>query len=202
VVATGLRLGSCLKVLNMSGNPLGHVGGVALLQTLNYHSIEREIILKECTFGEESVSMGMSSRPNMTYPNGKYTLDLARPRDKCTALELYRLASVRRGYSFKSIEYQNAPQIGYENRQTFNSKKFNIKLYRPNNPAVHRGQPYGSWRKAERREPHKYTFMEAEEWMVRYQSKMGYTQCWKTDCGLFLCPTMCHPYRLFKCYWP
>ena len=165
VLATGLRLSRHIRVLNISGNPIGSQGCMSLLQTLNYHQVHREIHMHECSFDEQNLGGHgfTSTKVNMIYPTGEYSLDLSKPRCRCMLIELYRLASVRRGYMFKDIWYKGASQKGV-------AKKVSVKLTRNENPARWRGPPYGPWKISAPRERHPYTLMEAEEWMkIEYE---------------------------------
>lgn len=156
VIATGLKQNSHLRILNISGNPIGSYGGQALLKTLNYQSVEREILLNNCSFDSEALT---SNKINLIYPTGKKSLDLSRPRNRCAMLELFHLASIKRGCSIKNIEYQPTGS----NKSS--RKKVIIKLIRPNNPAQYLGQPYGPWTKSTARERHPYTLLTGDEWM-------------------------------------
>lgn len=166
VIATGLRLGRHMRKLNMSGNPIGCQGSMSLLQTLNYHSVEREILLHECSFEETSGHAGHgSTKVNMVYPSGRFTLDLSKPRFRCMLIEFYRLASVRRGYSFKNIEYRPLGKGGKSGKS-----KVSIRLSWADNPAYWRGQPYGPWKDSTPRKRHHFTTMGADEWMkIEYE---------------------------------
>jgi Leucine-rich repeat (LRR) protein len=159
VIATGLKMNSFLRTVNMSGNAIGSYGGQALLHTLNYHSVDREILLFNCSFDAES-SFSSTPKVNLIYPTGKKSLDLSRPRNRCTMLELFRLASVKRGCTIRNIEYQASGGQGKSSR-----KKLSIKLVRSQNPAPFLGQPYGTWTNSTTRERHPYTLLEGDEWM-------------------------------------
>jgi len=152
VIATGLRRCKGLERLDISGNPIGRQGVQSILQTLNYHSVRRTFNLTDCVFDDS----GLKTAIDLEFPSGKYSLDLSKPSNRCLVLELYLLASTKRGIKFKSIDYKSPGK---------NSKKMSIKLKRPENPCHNMGAPYSPHRGNSFLTQHPYTLMHAAEWM-------------------------------------
>jgi Ran GTPase-activating protein (RanGAP) involved in mRNA processing and transport len=152
VLSSGLRLCEGLERLDISGNPIGRQGVQSLLQTLNYHSVHRTFNLSDCVFDDSGPKIAV----DLEFPTGKYSLDLAKPSNRCLVMELCLLASIKRGIKFKSIDFK-APGK--------NSKKSAVKLMRPENPCHNMGVPYSPHRGNCHRTSHPYTSMEASEWM-------------------------------------
>lgn len=152
VISTGLRLCEGLERLDISGNPIGRQGVSSLLQTLNYHSVHRSFNLSDCVFDDS----GPKTVVDLEFPTGKYSLDLSKPSNRCIVLELYLLASMKRGVKLKSIDYKGVEK---------NSKKVPVTLIRPENPCKNMGQPYSPYRGSTPCPHHPYTQLEAREWM-------------------------------------
>lgn len=167
VLAGGLRLAGHIKRIDISGNPIGERGGQALLETVNYHAIEREYILHDCAFDDFSIRRD-PNEINMAYPTGKYKFDLSIPRNKCIVLQLLHMATIKRGCVFKNIEYRSTASIS--GKRKIPGRKYGVTLIRPSNPAPLMGEPYGPWRKQEPRSRHPYTMLEADEWMKIQES--------------------------------
>ena len=152
VISTGLRLCEGLERLDISGNPIGRQGVASLLQTLNYHSVERSFNLSDCVFDDS----GTKTPIDLEFPSGKHSFDLSKPSSRCLVLELYSLASLKRGVKFASIDYR---PIGK------NAKKVSVKLTRLVNPCNNMGVPYSPYRGSGIRPQHPYTLLGASEWM-------------------------------------
>jgi hypothetical protein len=78
LIANALLENRHLTSLDMSGNPVGDPGGIALMQTLNYHDCPREIFLKDSTYPERE----KSAVQDLRYPTGIFTLDLTKMADR------------------------------------------------------------------------------------------------------------------------
>lgn len=172
VLAMGLKLNKYIKVLNISGNPIGDRGCGFIIQSFNYHSIERIFKLQDCTFEEVTNGTGIDS-VNLQFPTGKYNIDLSKPRNKAIMLELLQLASMKRGCSITDLVHSDFSENG---KRVAPSKKFSITLSRKCNPAEIMGHSYGPWRSSKRRQRHPYTNMEADEWMRQLEKLSLHSQ--------------------------
>lgn len=161
VIGVSLRYNKSIKYLNISRNSIGEAGGWAMVQSLNYQSIERNILFEDCIFDTIGDANGIGSI-NLSYPTGNYSVDLAKPRNRSIVIELYRMASLKRGCLFRSVVHSLASSGG---KKKSTSKK-TIKLVRPRNPAEQMGLPYSPWSSSRKRPRHPYTLMAADEWMA------------------------------------
>ncbi|KAF4044726.1 EF-hand domain pair [Phytophthora infestans] len=105
-IASALKINNALPLteLSLGGNPLGNMGGRALLHAAAAcaDSKKLSVILEGCNF--DAASDGdVSFDP--ADPTGSYDLNLEIPYERAVALELLRVANTKQGCKFLSIAH-------------------------------------------------------------------------------------------------
>lgn len=139
MLSMGLRKNRSIRLLDMSGNPIGEDGGRFLLQTFNYYSGDREILMRSCSMETSIPGSSGGESQSLFYPSGSYTFDCKKPLSRGIVTFLLSVAATRRGCQFKNLTYQlPSPGAG-------KMPKVPVVLARPSNPASVMGQSYGPW---------------------------------------------------------
>lgn len=83
-----------LRKLTLDGNPLGALGGRAVLAALRELEADREISMVACNLAAIEATPPWPDRPEFdpSMPGGSYHLDMSRPYDRAVANELLRQA--------------------------------------------------------------------------------------------------------------
>jgi hypothetical protein len=163
-IAVGLRLDEHIEHVNLTGNPIGFTGGRSIVNSLNYHSCPRRVLLFNCSF-EESMNSAQTVGFDPTNPAGEYCLDLGNTISRCIVYELLYLATVRRGCGFRNMKHISYSSDKSKRRQPL--KTTLISFRRADNPAMWIGEPYGPWSGDQPRPPDPLTKMVAADWMYR-----------------------------------
>ncbi|KAG7396604.1 NLR, CARD domain-containing protein 3 [Phytophthora boehmeriae] len=108
-IASALKINIKLPLtqLSLGGNPLGNMGGRALLHAAAACAVNKKlsISLEECNFDAAAGGEGSFDPAD---PTGSYDLSLEVPYERAIALELLRVANTKQGCKFLSIVHTSS----------------------------------------------------------------------------------------------
>ncbi|KAF4321385.1 hypothetical protein BBO99_00004943 [Phytophthora kernoviae] len=108
-IASALKtnIGLPLTQLSLGGNPLGSMGGRALLHAVAACAVSKKlsISLEECNF---DAAVGGEGSFDPADPTGSYDLNMEVPYERAIALELLRVANTKQGCKFLSIVHTSS----------------------------------------------------------------------------------------------
>ncbi|KAG2780705.1 hypothetical protein PC129_g12647 [Phytophthora cactorum] len=108
-IASALKINNALPLteLSLGGNPLGNMGGRALLHAAAAcaDSKKLSVALEGCNFDASSDGDGSFDPAD---PTGSYDLNMEIPYERAVALELLRVANTKQGCKFLSVSHTSA----------------------------------------------------------------------------------------------
>lgn len=119
VLANSLKINPYLKVLDLSGNSIGLIGGFAIISTLNFHDVNRDIYLHQCTYPKLSNNIAILT---MNDDNNDKKLKKSKKGSK----KGYKNKGSKRSKS--RVSDSNDPASSYFDRLQFPSNDYNLDL--------------------------------------------------------------------------
>ncbi|ETP55214.1 hypothetical protein F442_00213 [Phytophthora nicotianae P10297] len=108
-IASALKINNALPLteLSLGGNPLGNMGGRALLHAAAAcaDSKKLSVVLEGCNFDAASDGDGSFDPAD---PTGSYDLNMEIPYERAVALELLRVANTKQGCKFLAVAHTSA----------------------------------------------------------------------------------------------